>query len=321
MISIQKEIREGVGLQHLLELVRHCYQGVVEDAKVFAVDFGELTPPYQANLAAILTAMATQEWDETSLNEFRAALRTSFRSFKDKAEQKLYRLKNDLNQTATSLTAVLKSLEYDEPALTLRTQVKQLSDLQKIDEIEQLKNVLKTALVQLEKGLDETEKRNRMVISDLQTEVSMLHNRVAVLAEQKVGERSLRLVLDERLLGEAVVLLVVRLAGLGRLKTQHGDAGVEVVLKAAQKRLREAMEPVLAIGLWDEQTVGMLTNPTGASAASLTKKATMALSGRYELMGEAVSLQASAGVLEWRPPDDGAQFMRRLQDLLHVLRG
>jgi len=313
-------MRSGEGLRRLLDQMTLCYQGAVTDAKQYAVDFGPLTPPYQAGLDKILTAMNQQEWNESSLAQFKTSLQTSFRSFKEKAEQQLYRLRNDLNQTSESLSAVLKSLEYDEPAQSLRTQVKQLSDLQRVEDIRQLKVALQTALVQLEKGLEETEKRNLMVISDLQAEISVLQNRVEVLAEQKIGERSLRAVVEERLSGESFVLLVARLAGLGRLKAKHGDAGVSAVMGVAQQRLARAMGPAHAVGLWDPQTVGMLMAPTGAPASAATKTATNALSGNYEVGAEAVSLQASAGVVEWRPPDDRAQFLRRLQDLLHVLR-
>ena len=320
MISIQKEMRQGEGLQRLLDHIGLCYQAGVVDAKQYAIDFGAITPPYVASLEAILHSMSTQEWNATNVDQFRTALQTSFRSIKDKAEQQLYRLKSDLNQTTTSLTAVLKAMEYEEPTQTLRTQVKHLNELQKVDDVRELKKALQTALVQLEKGLDETEKRNRMVVSDLQAEISVLHNRISVLAEQRIGERSLRAVLDERLSGEPFVLLVARLAGLGRLKAQHSDAGVEAVMNAAQQRLIRGMGPALAFGLWDQQTVGMITSPTGATSSTLTKNAITALSGKYTVLGETVMLQASAGIVEWRPPDDRALFLRRLQDLLHVLR-
>jgi len=320
VISIQKEMRFGEGLQRLLDQITLCYQSAIVDAKQYAIDFGALTPPYQAGLDKILSAMTQEEWNETSLTQFKTSLQTSFRSFKEKAEQQLYRLRNDLNETTTSLSAVLKSLEYDEPAQSLRAQVKHLSDLQKVEDIRKLKTALQTALVQLEKGLEETEKRNRMVISDLQAEISVLQNRVEVLAEQKIGERSLRAVVEERLSGEPFVLLVARLAGLGRLKAKHGDAGVSAVMGVAQQRLARALGSGHAVGLWDQHTVGMLLNPTDAPASAATRTATSALSGNYEVGAEAVSLQASAGTVEWRPPDDRAQFLRRLQDLLHVLR-
>jgi predicted signal transduction protein with EAL and GGDEF domain len=320
VISIQKEMRNGEGLQQLLDKISLCYQGTVADARQYAIDFGALTPPYQAGLDTIVKAMAEQEWNEANLDQFKTNVQTSFRSFKDKAEKQLYRLRNDLNQTTTSLSAVLKALEYEEPTQTLRTQVNRINDLQKVDDIRQLKSALRVALSQLEKSVEETEKRNRMVISDLQAEISTLQNQVSIMAEQKVGERTLRAVLDERLSGEPFVLLVVRLAGLGRLKTKHGEPGVTAVMNAAQQRLSGVMGPALAIGLWDQQTLGMLNQPTDAPSASLTRTAINALTGKYDVLGETVTVQANAGVLEWRPPDDRAAFLRRLQDLLHVLR-
>jgi len=313
-------MRNGEGLQRLFDQISQCYQGVVSDAKQYAIDFGALTPPYQASLDTVLNAMAEQVWNETSLTQFRTNVQNSFRGFKDQAEQQIQRLRNDLEQTTTSLSAVLKALEYDEPAQSLRTQVHHLTDLQKLEDISQLKRALQTALVKLEKGLEETEKRNRMAISDLQAEISVLQNRVVVLAEQKVGERSLRAVLDDRMTGGSFLLLVARLAGLGRIKTKHGEAGVSAVMSLAQQRMATAMGPTLAIGLWDPQTIGMVMNQAGAPASALTRNTTTALSGRYDVLDETVNLQASAGVVEWRPPDDRAQFLRRLQDLLHVLR-
>jgi GGDEF domain-containing protein len=297
-----------------------CYQAAVEDAKQHAIDFGAITAPYRASLDAILGSMATVEWSDTHLDYFRVALQTSFRSYKEVAEKQLFRLRTDLEQTTVSLSAVLKSLEYDEPARSLRTQVAGIEDLQKIDDLELLKSRLGAALVELEKGLDEMEKRNHLAISDLQAEVSMLYDRVAVLATPKLSERNLRVIVDERLSGAPFTLLIVRLAGLSRIQARYGDEAIAAVLISAQQRLEGALELVQAIGVWDERTLGALLDQTDATAAALTRSATNALSGKYDVGGEEVTLQANAGVLEWRPPGETARFLRRLQDLLHVLR-
>jgi GGDEF domain-containing protein len=318
MISIQKEMRTGEALQRLLEQTMLCYQRAVEDAKQSAIDFGPLTAPYQAELDAIVQCIAGEEWSESYADRVGARLHTAFRSYKVKAEQQLVRLRTDLDQTATSLRAVLKSLEYDEPALSLRAQVKQLDELQRIDDVQQLKATLQAALGELEKGLNEMEKRDRLVISDLQAEISTLHNRVAILAVQKEGARSLQLILEDRLLGEPFSLLVVRLTGLARLKTLHGDACADAVMQEAQSRLKAAINHLQAVGLWDERTIGAVT-AADASASALTLAAKTGATGKYQVQGGDVTLQASAGVVTWRPMDDRTRFLRRLRDLVQVL--
>jgi GGDEF domain-containing protein len=320
MISIQKEIATGQVLQRLLDQVILNYQGTVQDARRSAVDLGPLTAPYQASLDVVLQAMAQPDWTEMQVASFREELQAAFRSFKQKADQQFSRLKNDLEQTSTSLLAVLKTLEYEEPALSLRAQVTKLDELQKIDEIQQLKAALQLASCEFEKSLNEIEKRDHLVISDLQAEITTLHNRVAVLSVQDGETRSLRMILDERLSGEAFSLLLVRLSGLGRLKAAHGEACATAVMDEARNRLKKAISEMQAIGLWDEQTFGAVI-PAGAGSAVLTQAANTALSGKYEFSEKAVTLHASAGVLAWRPPEERARFLRKLQDLAQVLPG
>jgi|SRR5450755_2184205 GGDEF domain-containing protein len=324
MISIQQEIRTGERLQRLqeqtlLEQTMLCYQQAIEDAKQNAIDFGAITAPYQASLDGILQSLAQEVLSDAHAEQLRARLQTAFRSYKEKAGQQLSRLRKDLEQTATSLSAVLKSLEYDDPALSLRAQVKQLDELQKIDDIQQLKASLQAALGELENSLNEMEKRDRLIISDLQAEITTLHNRVAVLAVQSEGPRSLRLILDDRLSGEPFTLLVVRIAGFARVKTMHGEPCANAVMTEAQNRLKAAIEQLLAVGLWDERTIGAVT-AAGVKASDLTLAANTALTGKYQIqeVGE-VMLQASAGVLAWRPQDDRTRFLSRLQDLVQVL--
>src|SRR5271166_2894711 len=129
MISIQKEIRTGEGLQRLLERTMLCFQGTVEDARRYAIDFGPLTRVYQAALDEIIESTAKQEWSTNQVEQVRSRVQAAFRSYQQKAEQQLCRLRSDFEQTATSLAAVLKSLEYEDPALSLRAQVKQLEEL------------------------------------------------------------------------------------------------------------------------------------------------------------------------------------------------
>jgi GGDEF domain-containing protein len=320
MISIQKEIATGEGLQRLLQQVILNYQGTVQDARRSAIDFGPLTTPYQASLDVVLQAMAQPDWTEVQIASFREELQAAFGSFKQKADQQLSRLKKDLEQTSTSLLAVLKALEYEEPALSLRAQVTKLEDLQKIDEIQQLKTALHLASGDFEKSLNEIEKRDRLVISDLQAEITTLHNRVSVLSVQDGETRSLRMILDERLAGEPFSLLLVRLSGLGRVKAAHGEACATAVMDEARSRLKKAVGEMQAIGLWDEQTLGAVI-PAGAAASVLTQTANTALSGKYEFSEKEVTLHASAGMLAWRPPEDRSRFLRKLQDLAQVLPG
>jgi adenine-specific DNA methylase len=86
----------------------------------------------------------------------------------------------------------------------------------------------------------------------------------------------------------------------------------------AQSRLKEAISEMRAVGLSDEQTLYAVM-PPGASASVLTQTANIALSGKYAISEKEVTLQASAGVLVWRPSDERERFLRRLQDLVQVL--
>jgi GGDEF domain-containing protein len=318
MISIQKEIRTGEGLLRLLERTMLCFQGTVEDARRYAIDFGPPTRVYQAALDDIIETTAKQEWSAHQVEQLRSRVQTAFRSYQQKAEQQLCRLRSDFEQTATSLAAVLKSLEYEDPALSLRAQVKQLADLQKIDDVAELKASLQAALGKLEDSLNQMEKRERLVISDLQAEISTLHNRVAILAPAREGPRNLRLILDERLSGDSFTLLVVRLNGLTRVRNTHGDVCANAVLTEAQERLKSAIAHMQAVGLWDDQTIGAIT-AADATAAVLTHAANTALTGKYHAEGRELALRASAGLVAWRPSDDRERFLRRLQDLVQVL--
>ena len=181
-----------------------------------------------------------------------------------------------------------------------------------------MKASLQSALGKLEDCLNEMEKRERLVISDLQSEITTLHNRVAILAPAREGPRNLRLILDERLSGDSFTLLVVRLNGLARVKNMYGDDCANAVLTEAQGRLKLAITHMQAIGLWDEQTIGAVT-AADATAAVLTHAANTALTGKYHVEGQELLLRASAGLVAWRPSDDRERFLRRLQDLVQVL--
>lgn len=308
MISIGNAMSELERYHRLSAAAVDSYTTALRDMAQYAVDLEEpLTAPHRQHLVALAEEVASGKPEV--LEESRSTLRGLLRDYRDKAASFLARLREDLTGTARTLEEILDSMSQGDGdhEIRLRGAVRKLRELVNAPLGATVRAVILPATDVIEDCLEQLHKQHQLTITQFQTEIRVLHQRIdALQTAASIDQMTTLLNRAEtedrvRKASPPFCLLMVRIQGFRLAEARYGsDVGAECTAAFA-KRLRSGMPPAAVIGRWGyEEFLALVQSPL-TEVTPLARWAAEHLSGTYSCMknGKAVrpQLQASAAVL------------------------
>ena len=261
MISIQQNLSELEKSHQLRTMALECYIAAIRNVSKYVVELDpSITPPhrkYLSNLADELVGVSLEE-----LTESRATLRGLLRDYHDRAAQYLNGLRNQLSSTAQALREMVDGLSQcdTDHQEKLRSALLRLREVAGSEEGRPVRTAVRAAADHIEQSLEQMRKQHQFTVSQLQTELRLLHNRIdaleAAASKDEVTRFSNRRFLAEYLGAtppEGTCFLILKMRGLAEARARFGMAIADDVVANFGRRLRNTVPKEAVIGRWSEQ--------------------------------------------------------------------
>jgi GGDEF domain-containing protein len=288
MISIQKEIRTAEDLQSLLVAVVETYRSSVEDSGQYAIDLDpSVTPAYREALRRIAERISVQAIGSAStVPSLRSAVRNVLRDYKEKAEQYLAELRGRLEEHASTLRTVLDALTSDseDGERKLRSELKRFGDLTAAKDLAEMRAGVLSLKGSLETCIEELERRNRIVVAELTSEIQALQKQVDQLRAPASGASGMGVrerVEAETAAGNSFLLLFVHIRNLESIRARFGPELTERVIRCAIQRLTNLHAKSVTVGCWQEAVLCAVIREPDRAGVALARDANHRLSGKY----------------------------------------
>jgi GGDEF domain-containing protein len=310
--------------------LRECYCLVIHSIAHYAV---EVDASLAANFRGHLKAIEEQSRAASSADQLRSAqssFRDELREYRDQPAVHLQKMRQEVVNATAAMTifanAISSSGEDHEKHVS--SHLHSLESTAQSGNIEDLRGAISTAIVEIQSSVEQIQRSNQLVVSQLQDEIRVLHlqfeqDRTALFTDRSSGSwnrQKIDIHLDNLLRqNQPFCLLMVRIRNLKRLESQHSRTVVEGTLKALISRFAAITGDEAIIGRWTEdQFVAVLDMPSGR-AIPLSTGASSKLSGSYAVqengLSQTVTLQATAGVIDHNSTADPSTFLQKLDQL------
>jgi ElaB/YqjD/DUF883 family membrane-anchored ribosome-binding protein len=289
MISIRNEIQTAEDLQTLLLAVCENYRAAVEDSGQYAIEIdSSITPAHRDALRKTALRISEEEIGAAqTLPSLRSTVRNVLRDYKERAEQYLADLRNRLEEHANALQSVLGALTADseDQEKKLHREMERLGEVAAIDNLDELRAGVLELKRSLEACVTEIEKRNRVTLAELNSEIHALQKQVDLLSSPAGKASSVfgvrQRVEAEMAAGNGFLLLFVRVRNLESIRSRFGPDLTGRVVQCALKRLANLPARDVSVGCWQEGILCALVPDPEGSAVDLAREANKRLAGKY----------------------------------------
>ena len=333
MISIQNEIRTAEDLQALLVALNECYRAAVADSSQYAVELDpSITPPHREALRRISEQILPEAAGSSAgLASVRSSFRNVLRDYKEKAEHYLSDLRASLEEHTATLKTVLDALTTDseDGERRLRSEMKRFGELSAIKDVGEMRAGVLELKGSLEVCIEELERRNRITVAELTSEIQALQRQVDSLrspASEKGGSIDVRERVEAEIAaGNAFLMLFVRIRNLETIRARFGPELTTRVVRCAIKRLNNLPAKNMTVGCWQEGILCAVISEGDRAGVVLARDANNRLSGKYvfteaEKVIEIPALIMTASVERARE-ESQERTAARIADVLTLLNG
>ena len=261
MISIQQNLSELEKSHQLRTMALDCYIAAVSNISEYAVELdASITAPHRQYVSALAAELAGASPE--GLAESRATLRGLLRDYHDRAGQYLNGLRNQLASTAQALREMVEGLSQcdTDHQDKMRSALSDLREVAGSPEGRPVRTVVRSIADHIEESLEQMRKQHQFTVSQLQTELRLLHNRIdaleAAASTDEVTKFSNRRFLAEYLGAtppDGTCFLILKMRGLGEARARFGGAIADDVVATFGRRLRNTIPKEAVIGRWGEQ--------------------------------------------------------------------
>jgi GGDEF domain-containing protein len=241
-----------------------CYVAAVANLAHYAVELDDdITTPHRKYLTAL--AAEVQSGDSAALAESRGTLRGLLRDYRDRAARYLGDLRHQMEETAKALQETIEALSHpeDDPLARIRAMVARLRESAASADGAAW-HILRTLVTQAADEIDQSvtsiRQQNQLAVSQLQTEIRLLHARVESLenaaAVDEATKFSSRRSIEEyiqSLHDSQFCVLILKLHRLEQARAKFGLGVVDELVATFARRLRNSVPREAVIGRWNEQ--------------------------------------------------------------------
>jgi GGDEF domain-containing protein len=320
LISLRKSSREAEQVQTPRSLAEECYVAAIDNIAHYAIELEEATTKaYQGYLKDL--AREVEEGTPQAIAQSQGTLRGLLRDYKDRAAAYINSLKEELGRTAVSLQRLIETLTQSDGnhESRLLAAIKQLRELAQSPMAKPVAAALRAASDSIAENLEKFRQEQKVTVSQLLAEISLLHRRIDALESASSAEDLTKLFnrqeMERRLHATVVggALLLVRVDGLKRAALQFNADVARQLAAAFVKRLRHNLKPGVVVGRWSED--GFLIHLPGAcrEAEETAKWIREHVAGAYAcLLGGKIVRPAVQATVEVIDPVSGGAEMERI---------
>jgi len=283
-------------------------RGVAQFAPKLSGNPEEGNSPERGYLLAMAAEVACG--DAGLLRESRSYLRCVLREYRDESARYLANLRRELAATAGTLHDITGTLEQSdvESDARLAAGMERLKALAGTAPASPFADVVRAATAELGRSIADIRKQQKLILSQLHTEIRLLHKRTDALTEAGLADPGELMPRDEMERRIALAdpgtfrLLLLKADGLSRAKTQQPPHVFSDLLVALARRMRKNLPAGTAVASWSEEGfVALLLSEIG-HARELAARLQKQLSGPYVCRSGATTvvtrLRASVEVLD-----------------------
>jgi GGDEF domain-containing protein len=291
MISIQQNLNDLEKSHRLQAISLDCYLAAINNVAHYAVDLdAAITAPHRKYLADLAGELIYASPE--ALVESRATLRGILRDYRDKAALYLSGLRAQLSATAQALQQMVDGLSQcdSDHGQNLTKDVVRLREIANQSDAS-VRAVLTTLADSIERNLEHIRKQQQFTISQLQTELRLLHSRIdsleAAATTDDVSQLSTRRFMAEYLGAmppEGACFLVLKIRGVAQARARFGQAVADDVVGTFGRRLRNTVPKDTVVGRWSEQDFLAIVPGGKANSTTLVKRVAEHLSMPYACM-------------------------------------
>jgi len=306
------------------------YMAAIRGVAAYAVKLSENVDDGNSPERGYLRAMAEDvaHGDRAVLEESRSFLRCVLREYRDESAGYLAQLRQQLAATAATLRDVSCALaEGDSQAgANFQTGLVQLNELTANPAAGPSAGLIRLAAADLESGLVEMRQHHQLIVSQLHTEVRLLHRRMESLTAADLDDLSRLMPRDEIEDRIAVAapgtfcLVVLKANGLLQSKTQYTEQVFHDLQIAFTRRMRNTLPANTPAGRWSEDGFVAIVFADAADARELAATLHRRLSGPYICRSEAravvTALQTRVEVIETGPGESRDRVLEIIDRLL-----
>jgi GGDEF domain-containing protein len=239
------------------------YTAVIRGVAQFAPKLSENPEEGNSPERGYLLAMAAEvaRGHPALLRESRLYLRCVLREYRDESARYLANLRRELTATAGTLHDITCTLaESDaESGARLEAGLERLKELAGTPAAQPVAKVIRAATVELDRGIADMRKQQQLILSQLHTEIRLLHKRMDALTAAATEDPSKLMPRDEMERRIALAdlgtfrLLLLKVDGLSRAKIQQTPQVFGDLLVGFARRIRNNLPAGTAVARWSEE--------------------------------------------------------------------
>lgn len=298
-----------------IEKYAAAIRGVAEYAPRLCAEGEEANAPERGYLRAM--AAEVMHANRTILEDSRSYLRCILREYRDESAKYLANLRQDLAATAGTLRDISHTLAAagSDGGAQVQSALAQIGELSSRAAVRPSAALLRELCDDLDRGLADMRKHHQLILSQLHTEVRLLHRRMEALTAADLDDLSKLMPRDEiedRIAGATAGtfrLLLLRADGMIRAKGQHPPRVYNDLSIAFIRRLRNNLPPESPVGRWSEEGFVAMVFVDEGQAQELAAALGVRLSGPYICRSGAktviTTVQTTVKILEPNGSRDG----------------
>ena len=331
MISLRKTVSELDQLEEFKRAALECYSlsiGAVQEhaVQVDAAQAAEFRERLQALQAQIKPDTAAGQ-----LKDIQSSLSSELREYAESANQHIQRLRNDVRAASQAVEVFADNFAASGVDLDVevKRQLQRLDRAAQIDDLKEVHAIVRDASSGIASQLDRMRSSNQLAIAQLKDEIRVLHQEIETARKWRSTAQSLESSSQQEMFRQIDALLrhktpfsliLIAVRNVTGLESCHSKAAVEGALASMHVRFQNALPKGSASGRWAEGQFVATVVVEPSTAMAMSRELAKKLSGVYVLDGgRTVTLEVTAGVIDWKMRTDPSSLRRRLQQLSDAL--
>ena len=331
MISLRKTVSELDQLDEFKRAAVECYAAAIGavDENAVAADAAQLAE-FRERIKA-LHAQVKPGITAEQLRAVQASLSAELHDYSEQANQQIQRLRTDVRAASQAVEVFAEKFAASGADLDveMKRELQRLDKAARIDDLKEVRSIINDASAGIASQFERMRSTNRLAIAQLKDEIRVLHQEIETARKWRSTAESLETSKQQQIFQQIDVLLrqktpfsliLVAVRNLTGLQSCYPKAAIESAIASMHVRFQNALPKDSRTGSWTEaQFVAVLTVEP-ATAIAMSRDLAKKLSGVYVLEGaRTVTLDVTAGVIDWKVRTDPSSLRRRLQQLSDAL--
>ena len=331
MISLRKTVSELDQLDEFKRTAVECYADAITSVNENAVtvDSGQLEQ-FRERIQ-ILHAQVKPGITAEQLRDLQLSFNAELREYSEQANRHIQRLRNDVRAASQAVETFAEKFTVSGADLDgeVKRELQRLDKAARIDDLKEVRTIINNASAGIASQFERMRSTNQLAIAQLKDEIRVLHQEIETARKWRSTAQSLDTQKQQEIFQQIDELLrqktpfsliLVAVRNRTGLESCHPKAAIENALASMHVRFQNSLPKNSRTGCWaDAQFIAVLTVEP-ATAMAMSRELAKKLSGVYVLEGaRTVTLEVTAGVIDWKVRTDPSSLRRRLQQLSDAL--